>query len=123
MPNDNRYKTGLNYGDIYINPRNSGRHPWGSGHLQAAPLRPNPSPFMFQPNNMDFWEGELSHLIHETKSMIFQDVETSDYQIRGEGVRLCIPMRWLVTLESEELVARIIAGIKVSLIHREHLNY
>lgn len=101
----------------------SGRYPWGSGNLYGRRFAPNPTPFMFEPNNMDFWETELSDLIHETKSIIFQDVDTSDYQIRGEGVRLRMPMRWLVTLESEELVARIIAGIKVSLANRERLNY
>src|SRR4051812_26569877 len=96
MPSD-PFTTGLDYGRLY-----------------GRPLHPNPTPFVFEPNNMDFWEGELSHLIRETKSLIFQDFETSDYQIRGEGVRLRMPMRWLVTFESEELVARIITGIKVS---------
>lgn len=78
---------------------------------------------MFEPNNMDFWETELADLITKTKSIIFQDVNTNDYQIRGEGVRLRMPMRWIAALSSEDLVARLIAGIKVSLAHREHLNY
>jgi hypothetical protein len=99
------------------------RSPWNSGALQGRPLAANPTPFMFQPNNMDFWEIELSDLIVKTKSLIFQDVTTNDYQVVGEGVHLRMPMRWIAGLSSEDLVARLIAGIKVSLAHREHLNY
>lgn len=117
---DEAWKTLAESGGVL--PR-SGRYPWGSGNLYGRHLAPNPTPFVFEPNKMDFWEGELSHLIHETKSLIFQDVKTSDYQIRGEGVRLCMPLRWLITLESEELVDRIIAGIKVSLARRDELGY
>lgn len=101
----------------------SGRYPWGSGYLRGRHLMPNPTPFTFEPDNMDFWEIELQSLMKKYSIIIFQDGVTGDYEVRGEGVRLRIPMRWLVTIESQGLVYRIISGIHVSRAYRDQLGY
>ena len=79
------------------------------------------SAFFYQPDPNNFWEVEMMELIKQTNAVMYHI--PGGTRVWGDGVKLFMPRVWMEDIPEDDLVQAIITGIKVSLAHRERLNY